>query len=138
MQLDIVAKPFFPNKFLLRNALFQGRAEAIKSGALNLIHSKKYRPLDDYLISKTEWEKHRVEYLDRAKLTEFTDCKATLDSFKSTLDEQFQQTNQNFKADKNPYLSAHKDEKIHVKTPKQEEVECLPLKAFFQLENIVR
>ena len=122
---------------LYKVLLFVHVAEAIKSGALNLIHSEKYRSLDDYLIPKTEWEKHRAEYLERAKLTEFADCKATLDSFKSALDKQYQQTNQNFKAGKNPYLSVRKDGKIHVKTPKQEDVECLPLKAFFPARKYI-
>jgi hypothetical protein len=122
---------------LYKVLLFIHVAEAIKSGALNLIHSEKYRPLDDYLISKTEWEKHRTEYLERAKLTEFVDCKATLNSFKSTLDKKYQQTNQNFKLGKNPYLTVHKDGKVHVKTPKQEDVECLPLKTFFPARKYI-
>ena len=122
---------------LYKVLLFVHVAEAIKSGAFNLIHSEKYRSLDDYLIPKNEWGKHRAEYLERAKLTEFADCKATLDSLKSALDKQFQQTNQNFKSGKNPYLSVHKDGKIHVKTPKQEEVECLPLKAFFPARKYI-
>jgi TnpA family transposase len=122
---------------LYKVLLFVHVVEAIKSGALNLIHSEKYRSLDDYLIPKTEWEKHRAEYLERAKLTEFADCKATLDSLKSALDKQYQQTNQNFRAGKNPYLSVHKDGTVHVKTPKQEEVECLPLKAFFPARKYI-
>jgi TnpA family transposase len=122
---------------LYKVLLFIHVAEAIKSGTLNLIHSEKYRPLDDYLISKTEWEKHRAEYLERANLTKFVDCKATLNSFKSILDEQYQQTNQNFKAGRNPYLTVHKNGKIHVKTPKQEEVECFPLKAFFPARKYI-
>lgn len=122
---------------LYKVLLFVHVAQAIKSGALNLIHSEKYRSLDDYLILKNEWEKHRTEYLERAKLTEFADCKATLNSFKSLLDKQFQKTNQNFKAGKNPYLSVHKDGTVHVKTPKQEEVECLPLKAFFPARKYI-
>jgi hypothetical protein len=47
---------------LYKILLFVHVAEAIKSGALNLIHSEKYRSLDDYLIPKTKWEKHRAEY----------------------------------------------------------------------------
>ena len=117
--------------------LFVHVAEAIKSGAFNLIHSEKYRPLDDYLISKTDWKNHRAEYLERAKLTEFADCKTVLDSLKSTLDKQFQKTNQNFKAGKNPYLSVRKDGTVHVKTPKQEEVDCLPLKVFFPARKYI-
>ena len=122
---------------LYKALLFVHVSEAIKSGALNLIHSEKYRPLDDYLISKTEWEKHRTEYLERANLTEFVDCKAILNSFKLTLDEQYQQTNQNFKVGDNPYLTVHKDEKIHIKTPKKEDVDCLPLKAFFPARKYI-
>jgi TnpA family transposase len=122
---------------LYKALLFVHVAEAIKSGVLNLIHSEKYRPLDDYLISKTEWESHRAEYLERAKLTEFSDCKTTLDSFKSTLDEQYQQTNQNFKLGNTPYVTVHKDGKVHVKTPKKEEVECLPLKTFFPARKYI-
>jgi TnpA family transposase len=122
---------------LYKVLLFVHVAEAIKSGALNLIHSEKYRPLDDYLISKTDWKKNRAEYLERAKLTEFADCKTVLDSLKSTLDKQFKKTNQNFKAGKNPYLSVRKDGTVHVKTPKQEEVECLPLKAFFPARKYI-
>ena len=122
---------------LYKVLLFVHVAEAIKSGVLNLIHSEKYRPLDDYLISKTEWESHRSEYLERAKLTEFSDCKTTLNFFKSALDEQYQHTNQNFKSGNNPYLTVHKDGKVHVKTPKQEDVECLPLKIFFPARKYI-
>ncbi len=117
--------------------LFVHVAEAIKSRALNLIHSEKYRPLDDYLISKKDWQNNRTEYLERAKLTEFADCKTVLHSLKSTLDEQYQKTNQNFKAGKNPYISVHKDGTIHVKTPKQEEADCLPLKVFFPARKYI-
>ena len=122
---------------LYKVLLFVHVAEAIKSGALNLIHSEKYRPLDDYLISKKDWQNNRAEYLERAKLTEFANCKTVLDSFKLTLDEQYQKTNQNFKAGKNPYLSVRKNSTVHVKTPKQEEVECLPLKAFFPARKYI-
>ncbi len=85
---------------LYKALLFVHVANAVKSGALNLIHSEKYRPLDDYLISKTDWQNNRSEYLERANLTEFADCKTVLNSFKSALDKQYQQTNQNFKAGK--------------------------------------
>ena len=60
-----------------------------------------------------------------------------MNSFKTVLDEQYQQTNQNFKAGKNPYLSVRKDGKIHVETPKQEEIECLPLKVFFPAKKYI-
>jgi len=37
-------------------------AAAIKAGALNLVHSEKYRSLDDYLIPKADWAARRDEY----------------------------------------------------------------------------
>jgi|GEM_PF-856795 hypothetical protein len=106
---------------LYKVLLFIHVAEAIKSGALNLMHSEKYR----------------TEYLERAKLTVFVDCNATLNTLKSALDEQYQETNQNFKQGKNPYLTVHKDGRIHVKTPKQEDIDSLPLKTFFPARKYI-
>ena len=39
--------------------LFKYVAAAIKSGKLNLMHSYKYRPLDDYMISRKRWAKEK-------------------------------------------------------------------------------
>ena len=116
---------------LYKALLFVKTAKSIKSGALNLIHSEKYRSLDDYLIPKLEWEKHRTEYLERANLNDFSDCKTTLGSLDSALDERYQQINQNFKSGNNPYLTLRANGTVHVKTPKQEEIECLSLGNFF-------
>lgn len=51
---------------LYKALLFVEIADAIKSGVLNLVHSEKYRSLDDYLIPKADWEANRAEYLQRA------------------------------------------------------------------------
>ena len=48
---------------LYKTLLYVGIADAIKSGALNLEHSGKYRALDEYLIPKEDWNAHRAEYL---------------------------------------------------------------------------
>lgn len=40
-------------------------AIAIKSGQLNLQHSHKYRPLDEYLIEKQRWEDEKETLLSR-------------------------------------------------------------------------
>ena len=48
---------------LYKALLYVGIADAIKSGALNLAHSEKYRALDEYLIPKADWDAHRAEYL---------------------------------------------------------------------------
>ena len=51
---------------LYKALFFVEVAEAIKSGALNLVHSEKFRSLDEYLIQKADWEAHRAEYLQRS------------------------------------------------------------------------
>ena len=116
---------------LYKALLFIKTAKAIKSGALNLLYSEKYRSLDDYLIPKTDWEKHREKYLERANLTTFADCKTTLNALNSALEQRYQQVNQRFKAGENPYLTQRSDGTFHVTTPKQEEIESLSLSVFF-------
>ena len=116
---------------LYKALLYVGIADAIKSGALNLEHSGKYRALDEYLIPKADWDAHRTEYLHRAQLEEFADCKATLKALDQALDAGYQETNQNLKSGKNPYLTVRANGTFHVKTPKQEEVECMSLGTFF-------
>ena len=116
---------------LYKALLYVGIADAIKSGALNLEHSEKYRALDEYLIPKADWDAHRTEYLHRAQLEEFADCKATLKALDQALDAGYQETNQNLKSGKNPYLTVRANGTFHVKTPKQEEVECMSLGTFF-------
>ncbi|MGA9391860.1 MAG: Tn3 family transposase [Candidatus Sulfotelmatobacter sp.] len=116
---------------LYKALLYVEIAEAIKSGGLNLVHSEKYRSLDEYLIPKTEWDAHRGEYLQRAQLEDFADCKVTLSALDQVLDARYQKTNQNFQSDNNPYLTKRPNGTFHVSTPKQEEVECLSLGEFF-------
>ena len=116
---------------LYKALLFLEIADAIKSGALNLIHSEKYRSLDEYLIPKADWDAHRADYLQRAQLEDFADCKATLSTLGQALDDSYQKANENFKSGKNPYLTQRSNGTFHVSTPKQEEVECLSLGAFF-------
>jgi len=116
---------------LYKALLFIKTAQAIKSGAINLLHSAKYRSLDDYLIPKADWEAHREKYLERANLTDFADCKATLNALEIKLNERYQRVNQRFKAGENQYLTLRTDGTAHVKTPKQEAVESPSLGTFF-------
>jgi TnpA family transposase len=116
---------------LYKALLYVETAEAIKSGGLNLVHSEKYRSLDEYLIPKAEWDARRAEYLQRAQLEDFADCKVALSALDQALDARYQKTNQNFQSGKNPYLTKRSNGTFHVSTPKQEEVECLSLGEFF-------
>jgi hypothetical protein len=116
---------------LYKALFFVEVAEAIKSGALNLLHSEKFRSLDEYMIPKADWEANRAEYLQRAQLEGLADCKATLKALEKELDARYKETNQNLIDSKNPYLTIRTDGSFHVSTPKQEEVECLSLGTFF-------
>lgn len=116
---------------LYKALLYVKVAAAIKSGALNLVHSEKYRSLDDDLIREADWEAHRDEYLQRSRLEGFADCRATLKELGQALDTRYQETNQRFKAGDNPFLTLRASGTFHVSTPKLEDVECLSLGAFF-------
>ena len=115
---------------LYKVQLFVAIADAIKSGALNLSHSEKYRSLEEYLIPKADWENNRGEYLQRAELEDFADCRATLNKLDQALDARYREANDNLKAGRNPYLKVRANGSFHVSTPKAEEVESLPLGTF--------
>ena len=116
---------------LYKALLYVEVANGIKSGVLNLIHSEKYRSLDEYLIPKAEWNEHRAEYLRRAQLDAFADCNITLRSLEQALEARYQETNQALQSGENPHLTIRPNGSFHVRTPKQEEVEALSLGTFF-------
>ena len=116
---------------LYKVLLYIAIADSIKSGALNLIHSEKYRSLDDYLIPKGDWDANRDTYLRRAQLEQFADCGATLQALNVALDAQYQETNAHFADGDNSFLSLRANGSFHVSTPKLDEVEALSLSAFF-------
>jgi hypothetical protein len=57
---------------LYKALLFLHVQNGIKSGALNLEHSYKYRPLDDYLIDRDRWQRDQQKLIERAVLEEFS------------------------------------------------------------------
>jgi hypothetical protein len=114
-------------KALLYLAIF----DAIKSGVLNVAHSEKYRSLDDYLIPKPEWEANKDEYLQRAQLSEYSDCQATLTLIDQELDDQYKETNSHFISGNNEFLTFRKDGSFHVSTPKLDETDSMPLGSMF-------
>ena len=48
---------------LYKALLFLHVQSGIKSGALNLEHSYKYRPLDDYLIDRARWQRDKQQLM---------------------------------------------------------------------------
>ena len=56
---------------LYKALLFFKIADAIKTGLLNVMHSYKYRSLEDYLIPKTSWDGNRDGFLCRSEMQQF-------------------------------------------------------------------
>jgi hypothetical protein len=116
---------------LYKALLYLAVADAVKSGVLNLLHSEKYRSLDDYMIPKPDWDENRDEYLQRAELTRYSDCQATLKALSQAVDFRYEETNNRFIAGDNPYLTFRSNRTFHVSTPKLEEVDSLSLGGIF-------
>ena len=100
---------------LYKVLLFQHVAAAIKSGALDLSQSYKYRPMDAYLIDPDRWAREKKELLERAGLTEFADPEPVLTILRDALARQYELTNAN--AATNPYLRVRTDGVFHITTP---------------------
>ena len=109
--------------------LFRHVAAALKSGKLNLVHSYKYRPLDEYMISRERWEKEKHDLLERAGLLKFLDSKSVLKQLDQALYEQYKTTNT--RAMENEYLSFKADGSFRIKTPPMDSKETDPLQASF-------
>ena len=78
---------------LYKAFLFAHIARALKAGTLNLEHSYKYRPLDDYLISKERWQREKDVLLARAALQDFIDPSRVMAELDEALHRQYLVTN---------------------------------------------
>ncbi len=61
---------------LYKVLLFKHVASGIKSGALNLRYSYKYRAFDDYLLPQQIWKQEQNELLDKAGLLAFKEFRS--------------------------------------------------------------
>ena len=122
---------------LYKAILFMHVASAIKSGQLNLSHSYKYRPLDEYLISKQRWKIEKETLLARAGLTKFVDPKPVLDQLDQALYQQYEKTNWNLDNGLNPFLKIAANSDFIIATPKQEEQEAELLRSYFPERHFV-
>ena len=122
---------------LYKALLFIHIQGAIKSGTLNLAHSYKYRPLDDYLIDRARWYRDREHLLERAGLRAFADPRQVLDALDKALHQQYLTTNGNILEGKNTLISFGKKRAFCLKTPKQDETDAEPLHSFFPERHYV-
>lgn len=116
---------------LYKAFLFMHIQSGIKSGALNLKHSYKYRPLDDYLIDRDRWDQNRDSLLDRAGLMGVIEPQKVLKELDDALYWQYVTTNQNIKDGSNTLVSFSPKGAFRLKTPRQEEIEAEPIQNFF-------
>ncbi|MCK5229238.1 MAG: Tn3 family transposase, partial [Desulfobulbaceae bacterium] len=128
---------------LYKVLLFSKTADGVRSGALNLKYSYKYRAFDDYLISLKAWEANKEELLEKAGLLEIQDFSKLEAQLRETLQDQFRLTNENISEGVNKYATINKDGELKVKTPKQEkglpetDIDLFPKNRFISLFEIL-
>lgn len=122
---------------LYKALLYIEIANAIKSGVLNMVYSEKYRSLDDYLIPKDLWMKNRNEYLQRAELSQYADCDATLKFLDNALNARYEETNRNFTNGTNQFLTFRTNRTFHVTTPKLDDNDSLSLSGIFPEQKFI-
>jgi len=128
---------------LYKVLLFSKIADGIRSGALNLKYSYKYRAFEDYLIAPKVWEANKEELLIKAGLLEMKNFSKLEAQFRETLQDQFSITNENINQGVNKYATFGKDGKLKVKTPKQEkelpetEIDIFPKDKFISLFEVL-
>lgn len=103
---------------LYKVLLFIHIANGIKSGALNLLYSYRYKAIQHYLIDDKTWQSQHQELLKAAGFEDFMSIKTVLATLEEKLNTKYKTVNECFLANENPYLSI--DEKYHiiVQTPK--------------------
>ncbi len=130
---------------LYKVLLFHKIASAIKSGALNLLYSYKYRAFDDYLIHKKVWEENKKSFLDRAGLNQFEDCQNILHELNRVVNNHFEETNINILNQKNIFVRFNPNNDLIVTTPPSREKELadtlvmdlFPQDRFFSLFEVL-
>ncbi|MCA9470939.1 MAG: Tn3 family transposase [Nitrospirales bacterium] len=116
---------------LYKALLFIHVQQGIKAGTLYLNQSYKYRALEDYLLSREQWQQHRQEYLKQAGLQAFTNPHTVLHTLETHLQRQYVTTNEHILAQQNAHVSQKADASFVVRTPAQPMVNTEALSTFF-------
>ena len=119
------------NISLYKSLLYLAMADAIKFGVLNLIHSEKYRTLDDYLIPQYDWDAHKDTYLQQAQLSQYAHCQTVIKSLDQALMARYEITNDRFITGNNAFLIVRPKGTFQVSTPKLDEMDRSTLDSVF-------
>jgi len=122
---------------LYKALLFVKIAEAIKSGAINLIHSYRYLSIEEYLINKKFWLQNRQDILERAELTAYSSATTTIAPLKLKVDEKYHHVNKRINSGENPHVSFNKIDEIIVDTPKVEKIGTQQISELLKQENYI-
>ena len=122
---------------LYKAFLFLHTQRAIKAGTLNLEHSYKYRPLDEYLIERERWQRDKAVLLERAGLQAWVDPHTVLRDLDERLYQQYLTTNGHIVDGTNMLISIGAKGGFTLKTPKQEESDAEPLHPYFPARHYV-
>ncbi|OPY68305.1 MAG: Tn3 transposase DDE domain protein [Syntrophorhabdus sp. PtaU1.Bin050] len=121
---------------LYKYLLFHCVAESLKSGTLNLAHSYKYMPFEDYLIPRELWKREKDILLERAGLTGFKNFPEIEQALRKAVDEQFRVTNKNIISGLNEY-AVLKNGSPFITTPRKEKQSTNPVSLFLPKERII-
>jgi len=102
---------------LYKILLFQAVALAVRAGKLNLLHSYRFRAIQDYLIPATRWSCEREKLLVQSNLEPFSDGLACLASLKLSLDAGYSNVNKRYLSGENEHLSIDENGLVRVRTP---------------------
>lgn len=105
---------------LYKTLLFVRVVNSIKSGELNLVHSFRYRAIQDYLIPEREWRRNRDRLLSDSGLDRYCDAGAVLQELKSNIEERFRTTNARLLVGTNQHAWIGSDGRIRIRTPATE------------------
>lgn len=90
---------------LYKILLFLSMASCIKAGSLNLKYSYRYKAIQDYLISKSQWNQNKNDLLESAGLMQFSDIEQVLIQSRDLLDKCYHHTNHNIKNKQNLHIN---------------------------------
>lgn len=86
---------------LYKVVLFNHIKDSLKGDSLSLIHSYRYKCLDQYLITLKRWEKDKIKLLRQADMVQYTDFKDVITKLDLDLHQQYQETNEHIMTNNN-------------------------------------
>jgi len=128
---------------LYKALLFEHAVSGIKSGALNLRYSYKYRSFDNYLIPQKVWDIQQDELLDKANLLTFKEFGTLEIELRKAVQTEFQVTNTNVATGQNPHVTIDVDSRLKVQTPRKEKedtettIDLFPKHRFISLFEVL-